>query len=125
MKPMGEIIKEERIKAGLTQTELGEMLGVQKNAVCKWEKGRVLHIGQDKLYLMAKIFGVSPSYLLGFDESKEVAYNLKITSDEVAKVVAIANDLDKQRLKMLVSYARFLSENVFSKKDKGKGSDAE
>ncbi len=33
----GEVIREERIKKGLTQEKLGEMLGVSSQAVSKWE----------------------------------------------------------------------------------------
>ena len=38
---IGEKIKMQRKSLGLTQTELGAKLGVQKNAVSKWECGRV------------------------------------------------------------------------------------
>lgn len=116
MKPMGEIIKEERIKAGLTQTELGEMLGVQKNAVCKWERGRVLHIKQDMLYMMSKIFGCTPSYLLGFEDKDDIDFNLKIANDIVAKIVTLANGMTSKEQRMLLSYARFISSDAIVKK---------
>ena len=38
---VGEKIKALRKSLGLTQTELGQRVGVQKNAVSKWECGRV------------------------------------------------------------------------------------
>ena len=38
---IGEKIKYHRTLLGLTQTQLGERLGVKKNAVSKWECGRV------------------------------------------------------------------------------------
>ena len=57
-------IKTLRKRAKLTQTELGEMLGVQKNAVSKWECGRVTDIPSGKIKAMAKIFDVPPSYLI-------------------------------------------------------------
>lgn len=61
---VGEKIKECRKMMGLTQTELGEKLGVQKNAVSKWECGRVEDIPSAKIKAMATIFGVSTSYLI-------------------------------------------------------------
>ena len=64
-------IKALRKQAKLTQTELGEMLGVQKNAVSKWECGRVTDIPAGKIKAMAKIFDVPPSYLID-NESAEV-----------------------------------------------------
>jgi len=57
-------IKALRKQAKLTQTELGDMLGVQKNAVSKWECGRVTDIPAGKIKAMAKIFDVPPSYLI-------------------------------------------------------------
>ena len=61
---IAEKIKALRKQAKLTQTELGEMLGVQKNAVSKWECGRVTDIPAGKIKAMAKIFDVPPSYLI-------------------------------------------------------------
>lgn len=61
---IAEKIKTLRKQAKLTQTELGEMLGVQKNAVSKWECGRVTDIPAGKIKAMAKIFDVPPSYLI-------------------------------------------------------------
>jgi Predicted transcriptional regulators len=66
---IAEKIKTLRKQAKLTQTELGEMLGVQKNAVSKWECGRVTDIPAGKIKAMAQIFQVPPSYLID-DEVK-------------------------------------------------------
>ena len=68
---IAEKIKSLRKQAKLTQTELGEMLGVQKNAVSKWECGRVTDIPAGKIKAMAKIFDVQPSYLID-DESAKI-----------------------------------------------------
>ena len=65
-------IKALRKQAKLTQTELGEMLGVQKNAVSKWECGRVTDIPAGKIKAMARIFDVQPSYLID-DEAESAA----------------------------------------------------
>lgn len=64
---VGEKIKQQRKALGLTQTELGERLGVQKNAVSKWETGRVDDIPGSKIRAMAELFGVAPSYLIDGD----------------------------------------------------------
>ena len=61
---IAEKIKTLRKQAKLTQTELGELLGVKKNAVSKWECGRVTDIPAGKIKAMAKIFDVPPSYLI-------------------------------------------------------------
>ena len=61
---IGEKIKLQRKALGLTQTELGAKLGVQKNAVSKWECGRVDGIPSSKIKAMAQLFNVPPSYLI-------------------------------------------------------------
>jgi repressor LexA len=65
-------IKHLRKQAGLTQTELGERLGVKKNAVSKWECGRVEDIPSSKIKAMAELFGVKPSYFIDESEPQKV-----------------------------------------------------
>ena len=60
----GDKIRTLRKQLGLTQTELGEKLGVKTNAVSKWECGRVEDIPTSKIKAMATLFEVAPSYLI-------------------------------------------------------------
>ena len=55
---IGDKIRLHRKALGLTQTELGEKLGVKTNAVSKWECGRVDDIPTSKIKAMAKLFDV-------------------------------------------------------------------
>ena len=52
---MGESIKYYRLKAGLTQDELGEKLGLQKSAIAKYENGRVENIKRSVIQKMAEV----------------------------------------------------------------------
>ena len=70
---VGQKIKSLRKTLGLTQTELGEKLGVKKNAVSKWECGRVDDIPMSKIKAMASLFSVSTAYLIN-DGDCEDAY---------------------------------------------------
>lgn len=60
---VGEKIKSLRKARGMTQTELGERVGVQKNAVSKWECGRV-DVPTPTLKALAALFDVPMSTLL-------------------------------------------------------------
>lgn len=67
---LGNKIRLHRKAMGLTQTELGEKLGVKVNAVSKWECGRVEDIPTSKIKALANLFGVQPSYLID-DEAEQ------------------------------------------------------
>lgn len=56
-------IRELRIKAGYTQMELAERLGVSQAAYSRLEKGEV-ELSITKLMELCAIYGVRPSHLL-------------------------------------------------------------
>lgn len=61
---LAEKIRTHRLALGLTQTQLGQRLGVKTNAVSKWECGRVTDIPMSKIRALAALFDVSVSYLV-------------------------------------------------------------
>ncbi len=61
-------VRELRREHGMTQEELGQKLGVQKAAVCKYETGRVA-LPPEMLLKLCDLFGVSADHLLGRDAS--------------------------------------------------------
>lgn len=62
-----DIIKELRLKRGITQSELAKLCSVHQTAVSQWEKGRTLPDKQTLLKL-SDIFGVSVDFLIGKSE---------------------------------------------------------
>lgn len=68
---MGERIKMLRKEKGLTQEQLGAMLGVQKAAIWKYEKGNVANIKRSTIQKMSEIFDVSPNYLMCYSEKRK------------------------------------------------------
>ena len=75
---IGDKIRFHRKALGLTQTELGDRLGVKTNAVSKWECGRVEDIPTSKIRAMAALFGVRASYLIDEGPVEAVDPRLKI-----------------------------------------------
>jgi transcriptional regulator with XRE-family HTH domain len=61
---IGEKIKEARLAKGMTQQELGELLGVQKSAIAKYESGRVVNIKRSTLKKISDILGIRPAELI-------------------------------------------------------------
>ena len=74
---MGDIIKQLRLEKGLTQEEWGEIVGVKKAAVQKWESGRVKNLRRDVIEELSNYFGVTPSYLMGMRDEDEYDNELK------------------------------------------------
>lgn len=64
---IGQKIKNARISKGLTQEELGKIIGVQKSAIAKYESGRVVNIKRSSLQKIATALDIRPSELI-FDE---------------------------------------------------------
>lgn len=70
---MGSLIRCRRLELGMTQEELGKMIGVQKQAVCKYENGRI-DLKRDMIQKLATALEIPPSYLLGThgDNAEEI-----------------------------------------------------
>ena len=67
----GERICILRKQHNMTMEELGSCIGVQKSAINKYEKGIVPNIPRKTIIAMATLFGVTPSYLMCFDQWDE------------------------------------------------------
>lgn len=67
---IGTKIRTARIAKGLTQEELGDMLGVQKSAIAKYENGRIVNIKRSTLKKISDILGIPP-YELVYEHEKE------------------------------------------------------
>lgn len=65
---VGERIKALRIKTGMSQKALADLLGITKQAIYKYENDLVTDIPLGKIEQMALVFCVSPAYLAGWSE---------------------------------------------------------
>lgn len=61
---IGEKIRAARIAKGMTQEELGDLLGIQKSAVAKYENGRIVNIKRSTLKKISDILGIRPAELI-------------------------------------------------------------
>lgn len=60
-------IKQERLAAGLTQTQLGDELGVTLKTVANWERD-ASSVKQSNLIAMSRLFGCSVDWLVGMSD---------------------------------------------------------
>lgn len=64
----GELIKALRKKRGMTLEEVGNVVGVSKSTVRKWETGDIANLRRDKIAALAKALGTTPQRLMGWEE---------------------------------------------------------
>ncbi len=62
-KHIGQVIKNHRVRCNMTQEFLADRLGVSRQAVSKWEKGRS-DPSTTNLIALAKIFDITPEEML-------------------------------------------------------------
>ena len=76
---LGEKIREQRKKAGLSQEQLAEKLNVSRQAITKWETGKGIPD-------VANLIAISDEFGLSLDEliKGDVAVKKKIISDSSA-----------------------------------------
>ena len=122
----GQIIKQLREQKGMTQEKLAELMGYShKSSINKIEMGKA-DLPQSKLVEFAKIFGVSPCDLLGYepasDEQMQVwneLYNSKNELQKASLLLKCVQDLyGKDAVKMLELF------NELNKKKKKKAIDS-
>ncbi len=65
---MGQKIYNLRIQKGLTLEELGNMVGVGKSTVRKWENGMIANMKRDKILKISEALATTPAYLMGWDD---------------------------------------------------------
>jgi len=87
-------LKEIRINSGLTQQQLGDMVGVTKVSVCCYEKGTRTPT-LDKLMDIADALHVEFTYLLGNDSyvvaDDDEEYGMNIAKDELKLIRTLRN----------------------------------
>ena len=110
---IGEKIKAARLKKGYTQEELGKLIGVQKSAVAKYEKGRVVNIKRSVLARISKVLNIPPAELVSDIEEKpkETAHELAaIFNDiELMEMIREYNSLDDKKKAQVKEYVHLLT----------------
>lgn len=104
---IGQKIKKARLERGLTQQELGDIIGVQKSAIAKYESGRVVNIKRSTLQKIAKALNIRPSELIFSESPKETAdLHVRIITDfelmEAIKDYYVLSEENKRMVRDLI-----------------------
>ena len=85
---VGEKIKNRRLDLKLTLEEVGNICGVSKSTVKKWESGEIENMKRDKIVLLAKALKVNPTYVLGIDDEIKPQKSKGVKIPVLGKVAA-------------------------------------
>lgn len=107
-------LKELRLSKGWTQEELAEKVGLQKAAIYKYEAGLVVNPKRNLIATLAKIFDVSPSYLLcleddGYFSDQETARLAQMLHDNPQFKVMFdsTKDLDPESVNKIIEFIKY------------------
>lgn len=108
-----DLIKEKRQELGLTYEQLGNLVGVGKSTVRKWETGMIENMRRDNIISLAKALHISPSVLMGWtinESNEDTIRNNKYSKEEEKHIENLRqlNDLGKQKV---ISYTKDLLDN--------------
>ena len=105
---LGERLKKLRLKKGLSQTELGDLLGTDNSNISNWERG-ISKPDIDMLIKIAHFFDTSTDYLLNLQkEDENKMRRLKYALQEAGLMVD--NDLSLEELEKAMKIAKILKE---------------
>ena len=89
---IGEKIKQARLAKGYTQEELGNLVGVKKAAINKYESGIVQNLKRSMIAKLADALDIDPVFLIGIE-------------DELPKGIIPISQLRRHRIPVLGSMA--------------------
>ena len=101
----GERIKLLRTARGMSQEELGRMIGVKKAAVHKYENGIVVNLKRSTIDKLSGALGTTPTYLLGLEEQEQPPHSGDCPDQEL---LVLLNRLDPEGQKRVKQYIRAL-----------------
>ena len=109
---VGQKIKEARLQKGLTQEELGKIVGLQKSAIAKYENGRVVNIKRSTLQKLATALNLRGSDLIIQSNPKEAAeLSARVLMDsDLRELVELYSSLNKDDKRTVQDLARRLAE---------------
>jgi transcriptional regulator with XRE-family HTH domain len=112
---IGDKIRNARLQKGLTQEALGELLGVQKSAIAKYESGRVVNIKRSTLKKISDVLGIRPAELITDIETKPVElaelHADMLQDEDMVEIYTYLKNLNAKKRAIVKELARSLAED--------------
>lgn len=100
---VGERIKEVREKTGMSQVDFADKINVSKQTLYKYENNLITNIPSDKIEAVARVGGVSPAYLMGWESEVELKWAeesyMVTASTAIEGLYAAFNDIEVNHFK--------------------------
>ena len=102
---IGTKIKNARQAKGMTQEELGEILGVQKSAIAKYENGRVINIKRSTLKKISDVLDIPPFELVFGEKDGQASKDSELSARkrEFMRKVEGMSDAQIERLEQILA----------------------
>lgn len=113
MNEIGQRIYTLRKSLGLTLEDVGQIVGVGKSTVRKWETGDIENMRRDKIAKLAEALHVTPAWLMGWKEADDIEKPAAETGSELSedaqRIAMKASLLSEESRKVLEDYIDFLA----------------
>lgn len=108
-------IKSRRKELNLTLEQVGDLVGVGKSTVRKWETGDIENMKRDKIVKLAKALRVSPSYIMGIEDEKPQLETIPVKKIPVVSKISAGMPIYTEE--NLIDYIYFATKNLNSNKE--------
>lgn len=108
-------IKSRRKELNLTLEQVGDLVGVGKSTVRKWETGDIENMKRDKIVKLAKALRVSPSYIMGIEDEQPQLETLPVKKIPVVSKVSAGLPIYSEE--NLIDYIYFATNKLNSDKE--------
>ena len=104
---IGKFIKAKRNELNLTLEQVGDIVGVGKSTVRKWETGMIANMKRDKIADLAKALDTTPAYLMGWnDDQNESSPTIQDLSEGEKALLELFNRVPEDQQKLVLQMIR-------------------
>lgn len=104
-------IKKRRTDLDMSYQELANKTGLSKSTLQRYETGAIKNMPIDKLEVLAEALDISPAYLMGWEQCKEIKTNniSNFTQEEILHIedIRLLNEIGKKKV---ITYTKDLTE---------------
>lgn len=100
---IGDRIRLRRNQLDKTLEEVGNIVGVTRATIQRYENGNIQNIPSDKIELLAKALKTTPAYLMGWEDEETIEQNA-----QEQKIIESFNKLNTEGKEKAIAYTQDL-----------------